>query len=196
VEKNGQLQPFIIGGVRGSGPGQLNLPTDMIFARQHCAFFVLEAYNQRVSAFDPRNGDFLFTFGTGGTTDGTFMAPSGIAVDMRDRLYVTDQAQHRISVWDPETNAAGKLSSYRYVRSWGSYGIDDGSFMYPQGIAIDDKDRVFVADFGNHRGQMYTLNGDFIRNFGLEELRPSGSFIDQLIVPPSGLQSPATGAPH
>ncbi|MER8661312.1 NHL repeat-containing protein [Mesorhizobium sp. M1148] len=164
--------PFIIGGKQGNGPGELNLPTDLIHSRKDCAFFVVEAFNQRVSAFNPTTGEYLFSFGQQGVGEGQFMAPSGIATDMQNNLYVTDQGAHKVSIWSPERNEAGKLTGYRYVDRWGEYGVDDGKFLYPQGIAIDSKNRVYVMDFGNHRGQVYEPSGKFITNFGLEELQP------------------------
>lgn len=168
----GAAVPFIIGGRQGTAPGELNLPTDLIHSRQECMFFVVEAFNQRVSAFNPKTGEYLFSFGQQGVGEGQFMAPSGIAVDMHENLYVTDQGAHKVSVWSPEKDASGKVTGYKYVSRWGQYGVEDGQFLYPQGIAIDSKDRVYVMDFGNHRGQVYKTTGEFVTNFGLEELQP------------------------
>ena len=172
ASENGSTIPFIIGGRQGQGPGELNLPTDLIQSRFDCAFYVVEAFNQRVSAFNPKTGEYLFSFGEQGVGEGKFMAPSGIAMDMEGNLYVTDQGAHKVSVWKPERDNSGKITGFLFDRSWGQYGVEDGQFLYPQGIAIDSQNRVYVMDFGNHRGQIYQTTGQFVRNFGLEQLQP------------------------
>jgi DNA-binding beta-propeller fold protein YncE len=42
----------------------------------------------------------------------------------------------------------------------------DGQFDFPDGVAIDPKDNVFVADTHNHRIQEFTNTGTFIREWG------------------------------
>jgi len=37
----------------------------------------------------------------------------------------------------------------------GSYGIDDGQFLYPYGVAVDSSGNVYVADTNNHRIQKF-----------------------------------------
>lgn len=159
-----------IGGY-GTDPGRLNLPTDIQASRRHCTLFVVEAFNQRVSAFDAQTGEFIATFGTQGVDEGEFMAPSALAEGVDGRLYVTDQGAQRVSVWNPIVEG-GRISRVDYVSSWGVYGVEDGHFMYPQGITVGSDNRIFVVDFGNHRGQVYEPDGTFVTNFGLEELQP------------------------
>jgi tripartite motif-containing protein 71 len=43
----------------------------------------------------------------------------------------------------------------------------DGQFDYPDGIEIDHKGNVFVADTVNDRIQKFTNNGTFIREWGI-----------------------------
>jgi DNA-binding beta-propeller fold protein YncE len=50
----------------------------------------------------------------------------------------------------------------QYVRSWGEPGIDAGQFIRPHNIAVDDQDRVYVADRECHRVQVFDADGTFI----------------------------------
>src|SRR5690349_3212999 len=57
--------------------------------------------------------------------------------------------------------------SYREEATFGEPGNGQGQFSQPQGIAIDPQDgEVFVADSSNHRIQVFTPDGVFVRSFG------------------------------
>lgn len=49
--------------------------------------------------------------------------------------------------------------------SWGERGVADGEFASPRAIACD-KNRVYVADTGNHRVQVFDYNGEHLLTFG------------------------------
>ena len=50
--------------------------------------------------------------------------------------------------------------------TFGSKGSRDGQFLGPTGIAIDSTGIVFIADWDNHRVQLFSPNGKFIGKFG------------------------------
>ena len=49
-----------------------------------------------------------------------------------------------------------------YVKSWGGPGIDPGEFLRPHNIAVDDGDRVIVADREAHRIQVFDTDGNVL----------------------------------
>ncbi len=171
-KRDGTFTGRVIGGY-GTGPGQLNLPTDLVVDNKNGILYVVEAFNRRVSAFDAESLQFKFHLGSPGVDEGQFMAPSGAAVDMDGNVYVTDQGTHRISRFAPIL-ANGTVIQSKYIGRWGQYGVELGSMLYPQGITIDSKNRVYVVDFGNHRGQVFDREGKFLRVFGEQILSPSG----------------------
>jgi len=65
------------------------------------------------------------------------MKPTGIAVH-QDELYVSDQKAQQIEIYNRNT---GKL-----LRKLGEPGMADGQFIWPLGIAVDDKGQIYVAD--------------------------------------------------
>ena len=99
-------------------------------------------------------GEFGYGFGDG---EGQFKLPVAMCFDSKDRLYVTDELNNRITVF----NSSGK-----YLFSWGIYGSGIGEIDGPAGITIDNHDNVYIADQNNHRVQKFTSDGQFITSWG------------------------------
>ena len=53
-------------------------------------------------------------------------------------------------------------SSGDYIKSWGEPGIDAGQFLRPHNIAVDESDRVIVADREAHRVQIFDSEGNLL----------------------------------
>ena len=91
--------------------------------------------------------------GTGGTNNGAGTAarlnnPIGVAVDASGSVYVADSGNHAIRKITP----AGVVTTLAGLA--GTSGTSDGvgtaaRFNYPQGVAVDGSNYVYVADAGN-----------------------------------------------
>ena len=102
--------------------------------------------------------DYLFEFGKGyGQGDGQFVWPVAMAFGTDDRLYITDEHNHRVTVYD---------SSGEFVTCWGEKGSNPGQFKGPSGIAVDRDGSIVIADQENGRVQRFTAAGDFIAAWG------------------------------
>jgi DNA-binding beta-propeller fold protein YncE len=102
--------------------------------------------------------EYLGEFGKGyGTGDGQFASPVAMAFDSQERLYVTDELNHRITIFDSSGNFLGK---------WGAFGVGDGELNGPAGIAIDTDDYVYVVDQHNHRVQKFSTDGTYLTQWG------------------------------
>ncbi len=101
--------------------------------------------------------------GTPGSADGVgasarFRWPRGIAIDHAGNLYVADTGNNTIRKITPDhtvTTLAGLASAP---------GTSDGTgsaarFIAPQGIAVDAKDNVYVAEFANNTVRKITSDG-------------------------------------
>ncbi len=83
--------------------------------------------------------------------------PTSVAVAPNGDIYVGDG--YGMS-WVHQWNSKGE-----YIRSWNGQDGEAGKFSTPHGVAIDlrgAEPRVIVADRGNHRIQVFTLEGKFI----------------------------------
>ena len=53
----------------------------------------------------------------------------------------------------------------QHLLSWGEAGADPGQFSLPHNIAMLDDDHVIVCDRENHRVQVFTVAGEFVRTW-------------------------------
>jgi len=94
---------------------------------------------------------------------------SGIAVDARGNVYVTQSEGRTVQKFD---------SSGKFLNMWGSSGSGDGQFgassvwvESPLGVALDAEGNVFVADPCNKRIQEFDSSGHFITKWEFREFR-------------------------
>lgn len=136
-----------------------------------------------VRKFSP-DGRLLLTLGRSGVRgDGhgeVLAQPSAVVTGPRGEVFVADGSEDdltggsrppvaRIVKYGPD----GTLGS-----SWGRVGSGPGEFRDPHALALDSRGRLFVADRGNDRIQLFDVNGQFLgawRGFG----RPSDLVIDR-----------------
>ncbi len=105
----------------------------------------------------PSEERYLLTIGRGGSEDGQFMWPAGVALDKDENLYVSDDYLHHVSIFDKEGKFLGK---------WGTPGNDPGELNGPNDLAFDGENNVYVVDAFNHRVQKFTKDGVFLGGWG------------------------------
>jgi sugar lactone lactonase YvrE len=66
----------------------------------------------------------------------------------------------------------------RFIKTWGKRGTAPGEFDTPHGLAFDSRGRLFVADRGNNRIQIFDQDGKFLAEWK-QFSRPSGVYIDK-----------------
>jgi DNA-binding beta-propeller fold protein YncE len=79
-----------------------------------------------------------------------FLQPSDAAVGKNHLIYILDGVNNQVKVFD-EKGA--------FLFSFGSKGTARGQFESPLGLTIDSAGRVFVADTGNRRVQVFSSEG-------------------------------------
>ena len=65
----------------------------------------------------------------------------------------------------------------RLVLSFGSEGSSVGMFDFPWGVAVNARDEIAVTDSGNHRVQIFSSDGNYLRSFGRKGTK-QGEFND------------------
>ena len=101
------------------------------------------------------------------TIDSLHLDPVDVSIGLNDQIVVLDWSQdcRRVVILNKE----GEL-----IKSFGSYGDEDGQFDDPNGVDVDEEGRIIVVDSGNHRIQVFDNDGSFIRSFGSRS--PEGQF--------------------
>jgi sugar lactone lactonase YvrE len=155
------------------GPGtsaRFNSPNAGFVAPNRISY-VADQDNHRIRQVDLFSGDVSTVAGAGlaGYQDGPAMSalfdtPLGIAVNALGEIFVADALNHRIrkiSRDDPRT-----LSTFA---GSGIQGYRDGTalaaqFDFPNDLAIDSSDNLFVLEFNNHTIRKITPDG-FVSTF-------------------------------
>jgi len=82
---------------------------------------------------------------------------------------------------EPGPTALGRISKFApdgtFIKSFGSWGYADGQFRAPHSLAMDSQGRLFVADRGNRRIQIFDQEGTHLDTW-YQFSRISGLFID------------------
>ena len=102
--------------------------------------------------------DYLFEFGDGaGDGDTNFRWPVCMVFDGNEHLYITDEQNQRVTVFDNDGN---------FLRKWGTRGSGDGEFNGPAGIAAGPDGSIYVVEQHNARVQKFTAEGEFVGKWG------------------------------
>ena len=136
--------------------------------------YVADFFNHRVQVLT-KDGQHVHTLGvTGqaGTGDHQLDSPCGMYTD-QDRVYVADRDNHRVQVLEKDGTFV------RTIGVTGEKGSGNHQFNLPHGVRADPGPNgryVYVADSDNHRVQVFTKDGQFVRTLlGVTGQRGSGN---------------------
>ena len=82
------------------------------------------------------------------------------------RYKVTVKVNGGLVLGSPFTVKVQHAFQVRPVLSLGSKGSSVGSFNFPWGLAVNVRDEIAVPDFSNHRVQIFSSDGNYLRSFG------------------------------
>ncbi|XP_019645920.1 PREDICTED: brain tumor protein-like [Branchiostoma belcheri] len=103
-----------------------------------------------------------YQLGGYGQSPGLFNQTGGIVVSMYGDMYVADQGNHRIQVFDSRGN---------FKFQFGREGKFDGCLVYPNHLAITPDGNIAVNDPGNRRVQIFAPNGDYLGKFSVAHIK-------------------------
>jgi sugar lactone lactonase YvrE len=117
-----------------------------------------------VLKFSPQ-GKLLLTLGTPGETGdppARFTEPNDVVVAPDGSIFVAEA--HNAQFMDAEgPGAIGRISKFgadgKFVKTFGTFGFGASQFRGPHSLAFDSKGRLFVADRGNRRIQIFDQDG-------------------------------------
>ena len=169
-------------GYRGNKNGQFNYPKGLTF-NNNKLLYVVDGYNHRVQVFD-KDDTFAFSFGKRGNNPGQFQWPIRISIDPNKNVLVTDDDANGIHVFTHDGHFIQTINSnracaitisptgylitshedeniirvwnpnYQLINRFGKTGSNLGEFNRVEGMAIDSKGTVYIAESKNNRLQI------------------------------------------
>src|ERR1035437_2004349 len=132
-------------GNRGGGnrPGEFRFPSQVVVAGSE--LFVLDVGNTRIQVFDT-GGHFLRAMNLGYADRRT-----GLAVDNRGNIYVSDSDLNQIQVLGHEGQTL-----YTFDPST----IKGANFGHPSGMWVDEGRSIYVVDSQSNRVGLFQINGE------------------------------------
>ena len=119
---------------------------------------VVEPHYSRVNHFTS-DGQLAAQWGTHGTNAGELALPRAVAVDGQGRIFVSEYGStERVQSFSPD----GK----QLLRVIGREGSGNGEFNRAEGLGLDSAGRLYVADSCNHRIQVFSPEGKWLRSYG------------------------------
>jgi len=118
---------------------------------------VLEPHYAKVNHFSPA-GKLIEQWGREGTNAGEFYFPRSVAVTPQGAVYVSEYGRNeRVQLFGRDRTL---------VRVLGGAGRGPGQFNRPEGVCLDARGQLHVADSCNHRVQVFGADGRFLRSYG------------------------------
>jgi DNA-binding beta-propeller fold protein YncE len=77
-----------------------------------------------------------------------------MSIDDQGRLFVVDTADQTVKVYRPSSDPVGLPE---FLGVFGQAGIGEGMFRFPNDVSTDTRGRVYVADWDNHRIQVWSF---------------------------------------
>ncbi len=135
----------------------------------------------QVLKFSP-TGELLLALGKAGgdrpaeTDDpNAFYQPNDVVTNAAGEVFVAEGHSSR-------EGSHARISKFdrngRFIRAWGSFGTEPGQFDQPHGLAFDSAGRLFIADRGNNRIQIFDQDGNLLDSGWEQYGRLSGIWID------------------
>ena len=134
----------------------------------------------QVIKFSPE-GEVLMRLGeagVAGTGPGQLNQPCDVITAPNGDIFVSDG--HSGQNAEPPPGSTGRILKFdkdgNFIKEWGEIGFRPGQFRTPHAMEFDSQGRLYVADRGNHRIQIFDQDGNLLEIY-TNYSRISGLFI-------------------
>ena len=142
----------------------------------------------QVHKFSP-DGELLMSLGTAGqpgTGPNQLNQPNDVVTGPDGSIYVADghsgqgMTTNQAIAAGREAGLTGRILKFApdgtFIKEWGRIGTLHGEFRTPHAVEFDSQGRLFVADRGNHRIEIFDQDGNYLDSL-YSHGRISGIFI-------------------
>ncbi|MFQ5526601.1 MAG: 6-bladed beta-propeller [Thermoanaerobaculia bacterium] len=130
--------------------GDLVNPTDAAVSPDSKRLFVADSKAHRIVIFDLESGEIVDSFGERGEGEGQFSFPTSLTFDASGSLFVVDQINARVQVFDGDGE---------FLDAFGGLAVDFGGFVRPKDVAVDEVGFIYVTD--NAFNNLQLFDADF-----------------------------------
>ncbi len=169
VDTTARIQVFDVDGkfLRGwrTPESKNGKPSGLTISRSG-KLLVADTHYYRVLVYEPDGTpiESAMIGGTMGSAAGQFGFVTDAIDDSQGNIYVAEYGQwDRIQKFSPDGD---------FILQWGTHGSEPGEFRRPQNLAMDEQDRIWVADACNHRIQVFDGDGKLVRLWGEQGSEP------------------------
>ena len=137
------------------------------------------------------DGELLMSLGTAGQTGNDsshFNQPNDVIVGPDGSIYVGDghsgqgMTSNQAIEEGREAGLTGRIMKFSpdgtFIKEWGQIGVEHGEFRTPHALEFDSQGRLWVADRGNHRLEIFDQEGNYLESRYMYG-RISGIFITE-----------------
>lgn len=110
----------------------------------------------------------LGTAGAPGSGSDRFNQPCDVITAPNGDIFIADghSGQNAAAAPPGSTGRIMKFTSGgKFIKQWGRIGNGPGEFRTPHALAFDSRGRLYVADRGNHRIQIFDQDGNYIDSY-------------------------------
>jgi sugar lactone lactonase YvrE len=130
----------------------------------------------QVHKFTP-TGKLLMSLGQAGkpgNADGQFNQPNDVVIGPDGSIYVSDghngqgMTTNQALAEGIKRGDTARISKFspdgKFIKSWGGLGVRHGEFRTPHAMVFDGQGRLWVADRGNHRLEIFDQDGKYLES--------------------------------
>ncbi|KAI0984985.1 hypothetical protein GJ496_008342 [Pomphorhynchus laevis] len=153
-----------------SDDGKFDRPSSVAFDNNKERLIVCDKDNHRIQIYkiDPKNIKRICQNEPDGTTTDNNIVVDGNHSNECDNVETATNFTDDKMLLSSRGEKYFRSLEYKPLIVFGNRGNRPGEFHYPWDCATNSKSEIFITDTRNHRIQMFTCNGMFMRKFGYD----------------------------